>query len=205
MLLHEIEPLLGMTRLYAKRELPNFDDSKTKRQFDSLDTLLSAISELRTATGPAKPIEIELSMLIRGVRESEVHGHSVDIQLAGPSPFTCIADRGRLLVAIGNGLRNAIESTELIDSPDRRPIVVNWNTTDRDFWISIIDYGVGLKASLERIFEIGTSSKRGHFGMGLPTARQAILSMEGDITISPREERGVKFEIRWPRPATTPQ
>jgi signal transduction histidine kinase len=199
LLLHEIEPLVGTARLYAKREIPHFDESKTKKQFELLDTLLAAISDLRTASGPAKPIEIDLSGLIREVRERETQNHGGDVQLAGPSSFNVIADRGRLLLAIANGLRNALEATRSVEETGRRSIVINWNRTDQDYWISIIDHGIGLKASLERIFDIGSSSKKGHLGMGLAIARQAVMSMGGDITISPRDESGVTFEIRWPR------
>jgi signal transduction histidine kinase len=97
-----------------------------------------------------------------------------------------------------------MEATESVDMPDRLPVVINWNRTDQDFWVSILDHGAGLKANLERIFDIGTSSKRGHLGMGLAIARQAVMSMGGDVVISPREEAGVKLEIRWPRYTTSP-
>lgn len=198
-LLHEIEPLLGIARLYAEREVTNFDQSKTKKQLDMLDSLLTAISKLRNATTPASATEIELFTLLREAKEQEGAGHEVEIQLAGPSPLIVLADRGRLWIAITNGLRNAIEATELLESNQRRPIVVNWNQTDHDYWVSIIDIGVGITASLDRIFEIGTSSKRNHVGMGLPTARQALSSMGGVVTVTPREEAGVRFEVRWPR------
>jgi signal transduction histidine kinase len=202
LLLHEIEPLLGTIRLYANREIGDFAHSRTKNQLELLDTLLDAISQLRRATGPAQPVEIELSGLIREICDQEMGGPRVKIQLAGPSPFIVVADRGRLLLAVTNGLRNAREATTSAGEPNERPIVVNWNKTDQDFWISVIDQGVGLKGSLERIFEIGTSSKKSHLGMGLPAARQAIISMGGDITVTPRDDAGVRFEIRWPILAT---
>jgi hypothetical protein len=48
-LLHEIEPLLGTLRLAAEREVPNFVESKTRRNIDRLDELLAALSRLRRA------------------------------------------------------------------------------------------------------------------------------------------------------------
>lgn len=199
LLLHEIEPLLGTARLYAKREISDFEDSKTKKQLDMLDSLLVAIAELRAASTLAKPVELDLSSLIREVTDQRKGTRGVDIQLAGPSPFVVLADRGRLLLAITNGLRNAIEATQAVNSVDQLSIVINWNRTDQDYWISIIDNGSGLKASLDKIFEIGSSSKKGHLGMGLPAARRAAISMGGDITLTPRDGVGVQFEIRWPR------
>lgn len=203
LLLHEIEPLIGTARLYAQREIASFDQSQTKKQLDLLDSLLTAISDLRSASTPGKPAEIELSALVQEVCEQERQGHAVEIQCAGPSPFSVVADRGRLWLALKNGLRNAIEATELIESQSRYPIVINWNRTDLDFWVSIIDQGIGLRANLERVFDIGTSSKKNHLGMGLPAARQAMMSIGGDITLTPREQTGVKFEVRWPRYTTS--
>jgi signal transduction histidine kinase len=199
LLLHEIEPLLGKARLYARREIPNFTSSRVKQQLDTLDALLNAVSDLRRAAVPAKLEEIELSAVIREVKEQEAEKRAVEVQLAGPSPFTVIADRGRLWLALTNGLRNAIESTEAVATQDRRPVIINWNMTERDYWISIIDHGIGLKAGLTKIFEIGASSKPHHLGMGLPVVHQAVLSLRGEVTISPREDVGVKFEIRWPK------
>jgi signal transduction histidine kinase len=199
LLLHEIEPLFGRARLYAKREIPDFEGSKTKRQLDLLDSLMEAIAELRSAASPAKPVELDLSSLMREVADQHKGTNGIDIQLAGPSPFVVLADRGPLLIAITNGLRNAIEATQAVDSPGPLPIVINWNRTEQDHWVSIIDNGAGLKASLDKIFEIGSSSKRNHLGMGLPAARRAASAMGGDVRITPRDSVGVQFEIRWPR------
>ena len=202
-LLHEVEPLVGMARLYAKREIQDFEQSRTKAQFEQLDSLLHAIADLRKASSPAKLTEVDLPTLIRELLDRETADHKAVIQLAGPAPFNVLADRGRLLLTLGNGLRNALEANDAVDEPLRRPLVINWNKTEKDFWVSILDHGTGLKGSIERIFEIGSTSKAGHQGMGLAVARQAMLSMDGDITISPREESGVKFEIRWRRYATS--
>jgi signal transduction histidine kinase len=199
LLVHEVEPLLGTTRLYANREIPDFEGSKTKRQLDLLGDLVEAIAELRTAASPAKPIELDLSSLIREVADQHKVGSESNIQLAGPSPFVVLADRGRLLLAITNGLRNAIEATQAVNSPEPLPIVINWNRTEQDYWVSIIDNGAGLKASLGKIFEIGSSSKKNHLGMGLPAARRSAMSMGGNVRITPRDSVGVQFEIRWPR------
>lgn len=199
LLLHEVEPLLGKARVYAGREVPNFEQSRVKEQLDVMDALLSAIFELRRASSPAKLQELDLSSLVRQVKEQQVEKREVDVQLAGPSPFSVLADRGRLWMAIMNGLRNAIESTEATEPQNRRPIIINWNQTERDYWLSIIDHGIGLKSGLANAFEVGTSSKKNHLGMGLPVVRQAVQSMQGEAHLYPRDDMGVRFEIRWPR------
>jgi signal transduction histidine kinase len=131
---------------------------------------------------------------------NETTGSLVTVQFAGKGPFLVEGDRTRLWIAIKNGLNNAVEATERVDPPEiRSPVVVNWNKTDVDYWVSILDEGIGLRSNVERIFDIGTTTKKDHFGMGLPMARQALMSMGGDIHLTPRDKVGVKFELRWPR------
>src|SRR5438067_292232 len=42
-LVHELEPILGLLRLYASTEILTYQDSRTKRQLDRLDSFLRAI------------------------------------------------------------------------------------------------------------------------------------------------------------------
>jgi signal transduction histidine kinase len=204
-LLHEIEPMVGGLRVHTSREVPEFEKSATKHQLDLLDSLLSAISDLRKASAPPRLEELDISSVIREACKHEARDHEgVTIQLAGPNVFPATADRARLWMALTNGIRNAIESSETIDVSVRQPIVINWNRTDTEFWISVLDCGVGLKDSVEHLFEIKVSTKPNHLGMGLATARQAMMSIGGTATISQRENVGVKFEVRWPRLATKP-
>ncbi|HTR24861.1 MAG TPA: ATP-binding protein [Terriglobales bacterium] len=204
-LLHEIEPMVGGLRVHASREISEFEKSATKHQLDLLDSLLSAISDLRKASAPPRLEELDLSSVIREACKHEARGHEgITIQLAGPNVFPATADRARLWMALTNGIRNAIESSEALDASVRQPIVINWNRTDTEFWISVLDCGVGLKDPIEHLFEIRVSTKANHLGMGLATARQAMMSISGTATISQRENVGVKFELRWPRLTTKP-
>ena len=49
--------------------------------------------------------------------------------------------------------------------------------------------------------EIGSTTKAGHLGMGLATAQQALISLGGSVRLIPAE-RGVRFEMRWPKAIT---
>jgi signal transduction histidine kinase len=82
------------------------------------------------------------------------------------------------------------------------PIVIGWGETDRDLWLSILDRGKGFPQGFAKLFEIGTTTKKNHLGMGLALARQAALSLNGQITLAPRQPNGAKFEFRWPRNST---
>ena len=105
----------------------------------------------------------------------------------------------KLIVA--NGLRNAIEATESVADSAKlsNRIVISWGETDRDYWIAIVDWGPGLPLGIDRMFDIGSTTQRGHLGMGLAIAERAALSLTGKVTLTPREDKGARYEFRWPR------
>jgi signal transduction histidine kinase len=191
--------MLGTLRLAAETEVPNFDESKTRRNIDRLDDLLSALSRLRRAASAPKIEEFPLDeMVIRLIQETNIPD-GLQIQKAGPQPCIVEGDGGLVSLCLTNGLRNAIEATVEVGSDlNRLPIAVAWGTTDVDCWVSIVDLGVGFKGNLQRAFDIGTTTKAGHLGMGLATAKQALASMGGQAMLIPNE-RGVRFEMRWPK------
>jgi sensor histidine kinase regulating citrate/malate metabolism len=101
-------------------------------------------------------------------------------------------------MAVTNGLRNAIEACLPVATEDHKPaIIVNWGATDRDYWISILDEGVGFHGKISGAFEIGTSTK-GHSGHGLPNIRSAMLSLSGTADLIPQNEKGCALYLTWP-------
>jgi signal transduction histidine kinase len=109
-------------------------------------------------------------------------------------------------MALENGLRNAVEATAGHHDDTGLPsVVVTWGTTDRDFYVSVLDRGVGLPGGVHRVFDIGSTTKRGHLGMGLALAKQAVRTLGGRVALRPRKDGGVGYEFRWPRPRGNPQ
>jgi signal transduction histidine kinase len=205
-LLHEVEPIVGSLSVYANEEVTDYKNSKTKRQVDRLNGFLEAIGEIRKALSPPTYREFDLAEMILGSTDVVTHDKGIELQRAGRAPFIILGDRSRLEVAFLNGLRNAAEATNLVEPHKvREPIVINWGSTDDEYWIAILDSGLGIKANSQRVFEFGTTTKPNHFGVGLPTARQALASVSGTVSISPREPVGVRFEMRWPRPRRAAQ
>jgi signal transduction histidine kinase len=198
-LMHEIEPLLGSLRLAAETEVTDFDASNTRRALDRLDEFLTALSRLRRAASAPKMDEFSLDETVqRCIQEAKVPD-TIQVQRSGPQP--CIAEGDGSLVSLSliNGLRNAAEATlGLRGDAAPPPIAVAWGTSDVDYWVSVVDVGIGFKGNLQRAFEIGTTTKSGHLGMGLAIASQAIASMGGRVLLVPNE-RGVRFEMRWPK------
>jgi signal transduction histidine kinase len=200
-LMHEIEPLLGSLRVAAMEEISGFDQSNTRRALDRLDDFLAALSRLRKAASAPKSEEFSLDEVIERCIHDTSIPEGVQVQRSGPQHCIVEGDSSLVSLAFCNGLRNAIEATvaaggELSD----RPVVVTWQTTNIECWISIVDVGIGFKGNLERAFQIGTTTKAGHLGMGLAIAEQAVASMGGRVLLVPNE-RGVRFEMRWPKKA----
>ena len=201
-LIHEVEPILGTLRLAAETEIPEFESSRTKRNIDRLDDLLSAFSRIQRAASAPMLEEFSLDDVIhRCIQETRIPA-GVVIQKAGPQPCVIEGDQGLILLCFSNGLRNAIEATATVQGEmDCFPITVVWGHTDVDCWISIVDLGSGFKGNIHRALEMGTSTKPGHLGMGLATANQALTSMGGQLLLVPNP-KGVRFEMRWPKKTT---
>lgn len=201
-LIHEIEPVLGTLRLAAEGEVQNFSKSDTCRNLDRLDNLLAAFSRLRRAASAPKVEEFSLDEAVqRCIQETQIPD-GIQIQKAGPLQCIVNGDSSLISLCLANGLRNAIEATAALSEDTRKPpIAVAWGQTDIDHWISVVDSGVGFKGNLRRAFEMGTTTKEGHLGMGLAIANQALGSMGGKLLLVPNA-RGVRFEMRWPKLAS---
>jgi signal transduction histidine kinase len=191
---HELEPLIGLLRVSAAEDVPNYEDSKTKERIERLGALAVAVSNLRAASQPPALQEFNLS---DAVRSAVIDSGPANVIFAGSAEVSVVGDRGLICIAVGNALRNAIEATPRAER-DSSPIVVNWGKTDRDAWISVIDQGIGFQESPEVLMRMGNSTKDGHFGMGLAMAKTALSSLGGNITLSVAAPRGTKFEARWP-------
>ena len=155
----------------------------------------NGIDRLGQAAAPPVYTEFELVELLDRVIASEKGDANVLVEMAGVRPFVLLGSTELIEIIISNAIRNAIEATEGIKSSDA--VVVNWGETDRDYWIAILDRGPGFPHGFSKAFDIGSTTKRNHLGMGLALASQAASSMNGRVTLAPREPTGVKFELRW--------
>jgi signal transduction histidine kinase len=201
-LVHEIEPILGVLRMRAKQEIPSYDSSRTKVQIDRLGELVRALDRLSRATVAPTLSEFDLAELVARVADGETPDRRVKVHLAGTSPLLVLGDPSLVEIALSNALRNAIEATETVypQQVEAPAVIVNWGETERDVWVTVLDRGPGPPVAVERAFEIGSTTKENHLGMGLATARQAIRSLAGDVSLGPRAETGGgRLDLRWPR------
>ncbi len=196
--LHELNPLLGLIGLYAAQEIPEYGRSQTKAHLDRLSRLASALDKLSKAAEPVPTEVFDLASCIRLSVEAGTLAPAHMVEVSGPGSVRVHGSWALVDLIISNALRNALEAEAA--TGNARPVVVTWGTTDAEAWVSVLDRGVGLPPSSDRAFDIGTSSKREHMGMGLAIAKQAARSLGGTIRLSPREGGGVAFEFRWPQP-----
>lgn len=194
-LVHEIAPILGTLELYAQKEVPSYDSSRTKIQISRLDQLLIALDRLSAASAPPDLAVTDISTLIKRVAAAaDVPGQRVRFQ--GPDPWTAMADAALLEIALANGLRNAVEAS---GSDAESEIVISWGASPDTLWIAVLDEGPGPPPGVQRVFDLGASTKEGHAGMGLSLAKQAVETMGGEISLTPRRATpGARLELRWP-------
>lgn len=196
-LVHELRPILGRLDVCAAEEIADYKQSRTKAQWTRLKEFLAVIDQLSQAAEPAVYVEFDLAAAIQETLVSERGEHTVAVESAGPKPMVILSASSYIQLILANAVRNALEASK--DIPVKAPIVVTWGSTDRDYFVAVLDRGCGLPTATQKIFEIGTTTKTDHIGMGLALARQAATSLNGKITLGPRDPSGTKFEFRWPK------
>jgi signal transduction histidine kinase len=199
-ILHEFQPIIGLLRAAARSEIATYDTSRTKAQLDRFDALVDSIEVLKRAATTPRVTEFDFASLVAECISDEVQERAIAPSLVGPSPLVVRADRSLLRLAMLNGIRNAIDAVLSTKSATTDgDIVITWGVTDIDVWMTVIDRGPGLAAGAGDAFRVGTTTKVNHSGFGLAIAKQAMDSMEGEISLTPGETPGARFEIRWYR------
>lgn len=199
LLLHEIASPVGLLAASAAREIPNFENSKTKQYVINLQRIFEAIEQLKVAAAVPKPTEFDLAELLAEIVSAEVCDHPIDVSLHGTKPFLINSDRALVQFAVSNGVRNAVEAVICCVQNEPHPIVITWGKTDIDYWVAVLDHGTGVIGLTESAFDIGKTTKRGHSGFGLAIARQAVETLGGSCTLQSAADGGAHFEVRWER------
>jgi signal transduction histidine kinase len=196
--LHQLNPLIGDIEQRASAEIVDFEASETKTRIGQIKLQVEAIEKLYNAAKPAVIEELDLATVIRDCLPHDLDHNKCLLSFAGPAPLMIQSDPSLITIAVTNGLRNAIEACLPVATPEHKPaIVINWDATDRDYWISILDEGIGYHGSIPGAFEIGTSTK-GHRGHGLPGLRAAMVSLSGTAELIPQKEKGCALTLTWP-------
>ena len=193
---HELEPIVGAIQYYASREVTDYANSRTAVQVDRMARLLRAIETLGRVAGTPRIEKFDLAVLIAKLVEAEQVAAEIVIRVEGPSCLPLSTDPDLIELVIGNALRNAAEA--VAEVPTSGEIAVVYGATDRDFWVTISDNGKGLPSgSSDRLFDVGTSTKEGHLGMGLALSIEATRTLGGQLRLSGTAQ-GARFEMTVP-------
>jgi nitrogen fixation/metabolism regulation signal transduction histidine kinase len=199
LVLHEIASPVGLVRLAASREVKNYENSETKSHLDSVGRIFEAIEQLKGAASVPKPQHFDLTQLLNEIIAAESMNRAIPVSLHGPQPLMITSDPTLIRFAVCNGLRNAFESVERIETPLEHSIILSWGETEIDYWVCILDKGPGILGPMASAFEIGKTTKEGHSGFGLAIARQAIETLGGSVNLQSAIDGGARYEARWER------
>jgi signal transduction histidine kinase len=198
---HQVGRLLTFLADAAETETPNYAESRTYTIIQRMDRLIRAIERLGNAASAPVVMEFDLSALMSEVIAAESDRTNVEVVQAGDhSPLLVLGDEGHIDHALTSGVRNAIEASLAVSEETPPRVIVNAGETDTDYWVVVLDRGIGLPPASQNAKEFGVSTKIGHDGTGLAIADLAIAILGGELTLSPRDGGGVQFEISWPKP-----
>ncbi|MDN3276889.1 hypothetical protein QWJ07_21680 [Frankia sp. RB7] len=198
--LHQLNPLIGDIEQAASSEVAEFDESATKSRILQIKLQIEAITKLYHAAKPAKLEEFDLAPAVKNCLPNDLEHERCTINFIGETPMLALGDQSLISIAVTCGLRNAIEACIPVAAENFRPqIVINWGATDKEYWISIIDEGVGFRGAAAGAFELGATTKTGHSGNGLATVRTAMQSLSGLAELVPQKDRGCGLHLSWPK------
>jgi signal transduction histidine kinase len=160
--------------------------------------VFEAIETLKNAAAVPRPQEFDLAALIDELISTYPPKTTAWISTIGARPCLIKGDPSLIQMVVVNGLRNAVEAQEATGrAPQSHDVTVSWGETDVDYWVSVLDHGLGINGPIDTAFEIGNSTKKNHTGFGLAIARQAVETMIGSLVLEPAKDGGALYMARW--------
>jgi signal transduction histidine kinase len=198
--LHELTPAIGRLKMAAMSELQTYGGSRTEKEFERVAQLVDLFERWRRISAPPRSSAIDLHALLSDVADEE-GASGVPIHVIAVENMPAIeSDREFLRAAVANGVRNAVQAIEQKEKArsGEEAVTITYGITDRDFWISVNDDGVGLPGNAEYVFLSTTTTKPGHRGLGLPIALEAIAKLGGTVSLTPGARGGARFFVQVP-------
>lgn len=215
-LAHEIKNPLTPIKLAMQQLSSRYDGSDDKfarllaevddivrEEVETLRRLVTEFSEFARLPD----VSVEATDLARYVKEF-VRQHpdlaeNAAIDLDAPQqPVGARIDRTLMRRVLTNLIENAIQAAEEVGEIPRVHLTVA--TTNGWALLSVSDEGPGIPPdNLATIFDPYFTTKETGTGLGLAICKKIVLQHDGEISASPREGGGTRFEIRFRRSDAT--
>lgn len=192
----------GLTELLGR----DFDEDDSRRRYistmlDAIDRLNRLIEDLLTfsSAAPAVTHEVDLPDLVRQIAVFAGHsapGRRVTMEVAPElGDLHVAANRDRLAQAFMNVLANAVQNT-----PEGGSVVARVAATATVAAVRIHNTGSYIPPDVRaQLFVPFFTTRPSGTGLGLPIARQFIVSAGGRIDVESDQEAGTTFTIELPR------
>lgn len=176
---------------------------KSEKEIDRIETLVQNLLKITKLDAGSifmdKHIE-NISHLMNDLKahfETRAAQEHKEIILSGPPDATLLCDRGWLVEAVSNIVKNALDHT----GPGNQ-IIIEWNRLPSVTQIIIKDNGSGIH--LEDIHHIFKRFYRSRFskntqgvGLGLPLSKAIVEAHDGNITVDSVLDNGSTFILSF--------
>ena len=211
---HELRTPLSVILGYAMFLKNEASGPEEQEQLDAvlqsamrLRSLINDMINLREVDAGEAMLELESfalqDMIDEAVEEvrplAEAKEHQIVLSLP-EQPIIVTADRGKLSIALGNLLHNAIKFT-----PQGGQVGVRAGRYSDKAWFMVWDTGIGIPPKevdriFDRFYQVEPSLTRHYEGMGLGLAivKEMIELHHGHVRVDSREGKGSAFTVTIP-------
>lgn len=164
------------------------------QQIDTMSSIASAFSNF--ADMPAQQSEIlEVNTVVKLAldifRERNIALTKADQDLLANF------DRTQLIRVVTNLVKNAIQATKTVESPQ---IMVQVKEVDGQVNIAVMDNGIGISEEHKsKIFQPKFTTKTSGMGLGLAMVKNILETYNGNITFVSQEGKGTTFTVSFPK------
>jgi len=191
--LHELSPIVGLARSASEED----DFEEVSRQLNRLRAVCAGLRGFVHASSPRQFAEFDLSDVPLSLAVSPPIDCPKGVVTAqGASPLMVRGDRDLLELALRPVVINAIEAVCSLGEPAANAVTISWGLEQDTCWIVVIDHGPGADTRLD-LLAASLTTKPGHIGFGLATAKAAMDSLDGLIEIKANEHGGATVLLEW--------
>ena len=164
------------------------------QQIDTMSSIASAFSNF--ADMPAQQSEIldvntVVKLALDIFRERNIAFAKADETLLANF------DRTQLIRVVTNLVKNAIQATKTVQSPQ---IMVNVGEANGQIKIDVMDNGIGIsEENTSKIFQPKFTTKSSGMGLGLAMVKNILETYKGNVTFVSQVDKGTTFTVTFPK------